>query len=91
MTDNEATEQADPLVGKWFQSYDRIRYQDLVEGGSDYTVSSTGQVIALLEPSLYLIAYHDAPGEVTINVRRFQQWRFFPTEAALLKFVEGQE
>lgn len=84
-------QEGDALVGKWFQSYDRIRYQDQIEGGNDYTLGSTGEVIALLEPSLYLIAYHDAPGEVTINVRRFQQWRFFPTEAELLSFVEGQE
>lgn len=88
--DDKTTPEGDALVGKWFQSYDRIRYQDQIEDGDDYTVGSTGQVIALLEPSLYLISCDDSPGEVTINVRRFYRWRFFPTEAELLKFVKGQ-
>lgn len=81
----------DQLVGKWFQSYDLIPFEDRTEDSGKWEVGKTGWVVSLMEAGLYLIDYDDDTGQVTIGVKHFHRWRFFPTEAALLKFVEGQD
>ena len=85
-----AQQDTDHLVGKWFQSYDYIPTADRPEGGAEWATGKTGRVSALLDGSLYFIAFDDHPGEVTMSVYNFQNWRFFPTKAALSEFVAAE-
>ncbi len=81
----------DQLVGKWFQSYDLMPFEAQTDDSGKWVVGKTGNVVALVDPGLYLIAYDDDPGDLTIRIKNFYRWRFFPTEAELLSFAEGQE
>jgi len=78
------------LVGQWFQSYDYIPEAARPEGSAEYVLGKTGRVTLLLDKGLYLVDFDDHPGEVIKSVHEFARWRFFPTEADLLKLVEGQ-
>jgi len=87
MNDEVTSRGARTLVGRWFQSYNYVSFTERHEGDSEWAVGKTGRVVTLLEPGLYLIAFDDDPGEVTIGVRNFDHWRFFPTKAALSAFI----
>lgn len=76
MTCDTAT--ADPLVGKYFQSYDYVSPEQRA-GGAEYVPSETGRIISRIQEGTYLLSFDDYDGDRVVASKNFYAWRFFDT------------